>query len=40
MMVGEVGTGKSAVWKTLLQAMENADGIKGIPYVLDPKSVI
>jgi dynein heavy chain 1, cytosolic len=38
MLVGSVGTGKTAVWTTLLGAMEYLDGIKGQPYVLDPKS--
>lgn len=39
MMVGQVATGKSAVWRTLLDAMEREDGIKGDCYVLDPKAV-
>ena len=39
MMVGEVGTGKSACWKILLEAMEMMDGCKGEPYVIDPKAV-
>eukprot|EP00928_Gymnodinium_smaydae_P025254 TRINITY_DN20180_c0_g1_i4.p1 TRINITY_DN20180_c0_g1~~TRINITY_DN20180_c0_g1_i4.p1 ORF type:complete len:4280 (-),score=1133.62 TRINITY_DN20180_c0_g1_i4:296-13135(-) len=39
MLVGAVGTGKSAVWKVLLDAMEKVDGIKGDAYVVDPKAV-
>ena len=38
MMVGSVGTGKSAVWKTLLAAMEKLDGIKGEAIVIEPKT--
>lgn len=39
MLVGPVGTGKSAAWRILLDAMEKVDGIKGMSYVLDPKVV-
>ena len=39
MLVGPVGTGKSAAWRVLLDAMEKIDGIKGMSYVLDPKVV-
>lgn len=39
MLVGPVGTGKSEVWRALLDAMEHLDGIKGHSYVLDAKSV-
>lgn len=39
MLVGPVGTGKSAAWRVLLDAMEKVDGIKGMSYVLDPKVV-
>ncbi|CBZ49657.1 hypothetical protein NCLIV_001450 [Neospora caninum Liverpool] len=39
MLVGPVGTGKSAAWRILLDAMERLDGIKGHAHVLDPKAV-
>ncbi|EPR57558.1 dynein heavy chain [Toxoplasma gondii GT1] len=39
MLVGPVGTGKSAAWKVLLDAMERLDGVKGHAHILDPKAV-
>jgi dynein heavy chain 1 len=39
MMVGPSGTGKTSVWKVLLEAMELLDGTKGNAYVIDPKAV-
>jgi len=39
MMVGTSGTGKSAAWKILLEAMQLVDGIKGEAYIIDPKAV-
>eukprot|EP00923_Selenidium_pygospionis_P010873 GHVN01019032.1.p1 GENE.GHVN01019032.1~~GHVN01019032.1.p1 ORF type:complete len:2863 (-),score=448.94 GHVN01019032.1:301-8082(-) len=39
MLVGPVGTGKSAAWRVLLDSMERIDGVKGASYVLDPKAV-
>ena len=39
MLVGTVGTGKSTVWRTLLDAMEKLDNVKGDAYVVDPKAV-
>ncbi|CAJ1328908.1 unnamed protein product [Effrenium voratum] len=39
MLVGTVGTGKSTVWRTLLDAMEKLDSVKGDAYVVDPKAV-
>jgi dynein heavy chain 1 len=39
MMVGPSGTGKTSVWKVLMQAMELLDGVKGVAYVIDPKAV-
>ncbi|PFH31617.1 dynein heavy chain [Besnoitia besnoiti] len=39
MLVGPVGTGKSAAWRVLLDAMETVDGIKGHAHLLDPKAV-
>jgi dynein heavy chain 1, cytosolic len=39
MMVGQSGTGKSAAWKILLEALQLVDGIKGESYIIDPKAV-
>lgn len=39
MLVGTVGTGKTKVWRTLLDAMEKLDNVKGDAYVVDPKAV-
>ena len=39
MMVGQSGTGKSAAWKILLEALQLMDGIKGESYIIDPKAV-
>ena len=39
MMVGQSGTGKSAAWKILLEALQLIDGIKGESYIIDPKAV-
>lgn len=39
MMVGQSGTGKSAAWKILLEALQKIDGIKGESYIIDPKAV-
>lgn len=39
MLVGTVGTGKSTVWRVLLDAMEKVDSIKGEAFVIDPKAV-
>ncbi len=39
MMVGQSGTGKSAAWKILLEALYLVDGIKGESYIIDPKAV-
>ena len=39
MLVGPVGTGKSTVWKTLLDAMSAVDGIKSEAPCMDPKAV-
>ena len=39
MMVGQSGTGKSAAWKVLLEALYLVDGIKGESYIIDPKAV-
>ncbi|KAL8693410.1 MAG: hypothetical protein Q9218_001759 [Villophora microphyllina] len=37
MMVGQSGSGKSAVWKVLLQALHRVDGVEGVCHVIDPK---
>eukprot|EP01117_Protostelium_nocturnum_P006264 TRINITY_DN2259_c0_g1_i6.p1 TRINITY_DN2259_c0_g1~~TRINITY_DN2259_c0_g1_i6.p1 ORF type:complete len:4259 (-),score=1954.67 TRINITY_DN2259_c0_g1_i6:110-12886(-) len=39
MMVGPSGSGKSAAWKTLLEALEKYDGVEGVSYVIDPKAI-
>jgi dynein heavy chain 1 len=39
MLVGPSGSGKSSAWKTLLSALELADGIKGDAHIIDPKSI-
>jgi dynein heavy chain 1 len=39
MMVGQSGTGKSAAWKILLEALQLIDNIKGESYIIDPKAV-
>ncbi|CAD7970790.1 unnamed protein product, partial [Amoebophrya sp. A120] len=39
MMVGTVGTGKSAAWRTLLAAMERIDKIKSEAIVIEPKAI-
>lgn len=37
MMVGESGSGKSATWRILVQALQQVEGVEGVPYVIDPK---
>lgn len=37
MMVGSSGSGKSAAWRTLLSALQTADGVEGVCHVIDPK---
>ncbi|KAJ4379809.1 dynein heavy chain [Didymella sp. IMI 355093] len=37
MMVGSSGSGKSAAWRTLLRALQDADGVEGVCHVIDPK---
>jgi dynein heavy chain 1 len=39
MMVGPSGSGKSTAWKTLLEALERVEGVKGEGYVMDPKAI-
>ncbi|KAJ9669487.1 dynein heavy chain [Coniosporium apollinis] len=37
MMVGASGSGKSAAWRTLLQALQQLEGTEGVCHVIDPK---
>ncbi|KAL9108457.1 MAG: hypothetical protein Q9227_006791 [Pyrenula ochraceoflavens] len=37
MMVGGSGSGKTAVWKVLLQALQRVDGTEGVSHVIDSK---
>ncbi|KAL8952356.1 MAG: hypothetical protein Q9222_001736 [Ikaeria aurantiellina] len=37
MMVGQSGSGKSAIWKTVLQALHRLEGVEGVYHVIDPK---
>ena len=37
MIVGGSGSGKSAIWKTLLEALQLVEGVEGACYVIDPK---
>jgi len=37
MMVGDSGSGKSAIWKTLLKALQRTEGIEGVCHVIDSK---
>ncbi|OXV07592.1 hypothetical protein Egran_04643, partial [Elaphomyces granulatus] len=37
MMVGRSGSGKSAAWKVLLQALQRIEGIEGVCHVIDSK---
>uniref|UniRef100_K3WUC5 Dynein heavy chain, cytoplasmic n=1 Tax=Globisporangium ultimum (strain ATCC 200006 / CBS 805.95 / DAOM BR144) TaxID=431595 RepID=K3WUC5_GLOUD len=39
MLVGPSGTGKSAAWRILLEALELFDGKKGEAHVIDPKAL-
>lgn len=39
MLVGPSGTGKSAAWRVLLEALELFDGKKGEAHVIDPKAL-
>ncbi|KAJ2551550.1 dynein heavy chain, partial [Coemansia sp. RSA 1836] len=39
MMVGASGSGKTSAWQVLLAALERVEGIEGVSYVIDPKSV-
>ncbi|KAL1976030.1 hypothetical protein VTN31DRAFT_4422 [Thermomyces dupontii] len=37
MMVGRSGSGKSAAWKVLLQALQRVEGVEGVYHVIDSK---
>lgn len=37
MMVGNSGTGKSATWRLLLDAMQKVEGVEGVSHVIDSK---
>ncbi|TKA59707.1 Dynein heavy chain, cytoplasmic, partial [Cryomyces minteri] len=37
MMVGDSGSGKSAAWRVLLQALQRVEGVEGVCHVIDPK---
>ncbi|KAI4119433.1 MAG: hypothetical protein LQ345_000679 [Seirophora villosa] len=37
MLVGRSGSGKSAVWKTLLEALHRLEGVEGVYHLIDPK---
>ncbi len=37
MMVGSSGTGKSAAWRLLLDALQQVEGVEGISHVIDSK---
>ncbi|KAJ2835225.1 dynein heavy chain, partial [Coemansia sp. 'formosensis'] len=39
MMVGSSGSGKTSAWQVLLAALERVEGVEGVSYVIDPKSV-
>ena len=37
MMVGDSGSGKSAIWKVLLRALQRAEGVEGVCHIIDSK---
>ena len=37
MMVGHSGSGKSAIWKVLLKALQRAEGVEGVFHIIDSK---
>ena len=37
MMVGDSGSGKSAIWKALLRALQRIEGVEGVYHVIDSK---
>lgn len=38
-LVGQPGSGKSAVWSVLLAALERVERVEGVSYVIDPKAL-
>lgn len=37
MMVGDSGSGKSAIWKVLLRALQRLEKVEGVCHIIDPK---
>ncbi|KAJ9613346.1 dynein heavy chain [Cladophialophora chaetospira] len=37
MMVGQSASGKSSIWRVLLQALQKVEGVEGVCHVIDPK---
>ena len=37
MMVGNSGSGKSAIWKVLLRALQKVEGVEGVSHIIDSK---
>ena len=37
MMVGSSGSGKSAIWKVLLRALQEVEGVEGVCHIIDSK---
>ena len=37
MMVGDSGSGKSAIWKVLLRALQRIEGVEGVCHIIDSK---
>jgi dynein heavy chain 1, cytosolic len=37
MMVGDSGSGKSAIWKVLLRALQEVEGVEGVCHIIDSK---
>ncbi|KAL6719365.1 dynein heavy chain [Lecanora helva] len=37
MVVGSSGSGKSAIWKTLVSALQRTEGVEGVCHIIDPK---
>lgn len=37
MMVGDSGSGKSAIWKVLLRALQRLEGVEGVFHIIDSK---
>ena len=37
MLVGDSGSGKSSIWKTLLKALHKSEGVEGVSHIIDSK---